>query len=191
MSLGRYEFAAGRVNYDSEQGVFTWRKKDGEAREVKIWNAKFVGSRCGCVGPDGYVRIAFTFSGNKTFRLLAHRLAWFIVYGSEPKLQIDHINQNKADNRIANLRDVAKEINQRNVMQTKSNTSGITGVSWNKKLEKWSAQVQVSGKNYLLGRFTDIKEAEKVVKEFRAKHGFTEQHGQLQKYTKTQQNKQS
>lgn len=60
-----------------------------------------------------------------------------------------------------------------------NNTSGVTGVTWDKHRNKWLAQVQADNTNVKVGRFSDINDAEKAVKEYRSKHGFTETHGRI------------
>lgn len=64
-----------------------------------------------------------------------------LTHGEWPKGYIDHINRIKTDNRPCNLRDVSAQINRHNRGQDRRNTSGVTGVNWNKKLRKWHAQI--------------------------------------------------
>jgi hypothetical protein len=80
----------------------------------------------------------------------AHRLAWLYVYGAWPSAQIDHINRQRGDNRIANLREVTNRQNHQNRAICKRNTSGLMGVS---KLPSgmWRAQLYLDGKGYFLG----------------------------------------
>lgn len=92
---------AARLSYDSATGAFMWR--DG----------KCAGREAGSVAKDGYRHIAFNEDG-KFRSVLAHRMAWFIHYGEEPPPQVDHINRNRADNRIENLRAASAADNARN-----------------------------------------------------------------------------
>ena len=169
--------AAGMVSYDPETGVIVWLKKPEGIKDSARWNSRYAGKECGTIDDKGYIRILFRFEKGSAFRIRAHRLAWFISHGVMPDGEIDHINQNRADNRLLNLRDVPKYINQRNVTMKSNNTSGITGVTWLKDCQKWGAQVQMNGKHYQIGKFKDISDAEVAVNEFRSKHGFTENHG--------------
>jgi len=66
----------------------------------------------------------------------AHRVAWFLHHGAWPMGEIDHINGNAQDNRIANLRDVTHKENTRNMKRRSDNTSGITGISYHTKIKK-------------------------------------------------------
>lgn len=90
---------------------------------------------------------------------LAHRFAWFLHYGEWPKGQIDHINGNKADNRITNLRVASGSENLRNRGKPANNTSGYKGVSWIARYRKWQATIKFDGKNKYLGRFATREEA--------------------------------
>ena len=72
-------------------------------------------------------------------------------------LTIDHINHNKKDNRKCNLRVATYSENNRNIPLTKSNTSGIQGVHFNSKHDKWVAQIKIKGMAKYLGRY-DYKE---------------------------------
>ena len=169
--------AAGMVNYNPITGSMTWKQKPKNTKDSARWNSRYSGKECGTVDDKGYRRILFRFQPDSTFKIRVHRLAWFIVYGVIPFGEIDHINQIKTDNRIENLRDVPKSINQRNVPRRVSNTSGVPGVTWHKQRAKWCAQASVDGKHHHIGLFTAIEDAEKAAKEFRAAHGFSEIHG--------------
>ena len=89
---------------------------------------------------------------------MAHRLAWFYVYGAWPNGDLDHINGDKLDNRIANLREATRKQNMQNVRQHKHNTSGVKGVAWHSQRNKWRAYIFVDYRQIHLGLF-DTKEA--------------------------------
>ena len=169
--------ACGMVSYDPETGLMTWLKKPSEEKDYARWNSRYALKECGTVDDKGYRRILIRFVKGKTFKIRTHRLAWFIYYGKFPDGELDHINQNKTDNRIANLRDVTKNINQKNGTRKCNNTSGVPGVTWHKQRKKWCAQFGSNGKHFHIGLFDDLSEAELAVREARATHGFTENHG--------------
>lgn len=169
--------AAGMVDYNPDTGSMRWKMKNKEQKDAARWNSRYAGKECGTFDDKGYRRVLFRFEKGRTFKIRVHRLAWLIVHGVLPTGEIDHINQNKADNRIANLRDVPKELNQRNGTRKSNNTSGVTGVTWHKQSKKWCAQVNVLGVHYHIGSFDNIEDADLAVRAFRAKHGFTENHG--------------
>lgn len=74
-------------------------------------------------------------------------------------LSTDHINGNKLDNRRKNLRICTQAQNNANARMRRDNTSGVRGVVWHKRLEKWQAQITVNGKCLYLGMFVDMKDA--------------------------------
>ncbi len=88
--------------------------------------------------------------------MLAHRLAWALHTGSWPSGEIDHINGDESDNRMVNLRDTSKSVNQQNKRNPRSdNKSGFMGVCWHKGAGQWRAQITVHGKCIYLGLFPD------------------------------------
>ena len=71
----------------------------------------------------------------------------------------DHINRNKLDNRICNLRDVNSSTNRINIGLRKNNNSGITGVCWIQKRKKWQVQISINKQCTYIGLFKSLKEA--------------------------------
>lgn len=104
----------------------------------------------GHLGKQGYLQICI----NRKL-MQAHRLAWLYMHGELPKNIIDHIDGNKANNRILNLRDIDRKGNSQNTKKAKSTNkaSGLLGVSKNKKLNKFTARITVSYKSIFLGLF--------------------------------------
>ena len=135
------------MSYDPEWGVITWKKRPT--------NNVPAGSVAGKLLPTGYRHIRF-----KRKQWYAHRLAWYIHTGVDPiGWTVDHINGNKDDNRIENLR-LAYEYQQRgNTGLRSDNTSGVRGVSWSKRDSKWEAKIQRQNRTYMLGRFDTKEEA--------------------------------
>ena len=88
-------------------------------------------------------------------RYRAHRLAWLHAYGRWPQEHIDHINGDRADNRLENLREATGSQNSQNSKRPKHNTSGYKGVSWEPRSGKWLAHISVSGHLRRLGLFDD------------------------------------
>ena len=82
-----------------------------------------------------------------------------MTYGKFPLLRIDHINQNKIDNRIQNLREVSHAENLQNRGATRKNTTGAKGVSFDKRKEKFYARITAFNKKYYLGRFDKLEDA--------------------------------
>lgn len=110
--------------------------------------------------------------------VLAHRAAWAYCHGSWPDSEIDHINHDRKDNRISNLREVDRTDNSRNSRLRSDNTSGVTGVTWDRQRGKWAAQIGLPGrKNKALGRFDTLEEAVSARKAAERLYGFHPNHG--------------
>jgi hypothetical protein len=137
------------LHYDPATGVFT--NKVTRNPRAKI------GDLAGYVNPLGYVVIQV--SGQKHH---AHRLAWLYVHGVWPTNQIDHINRNRSDNRISNLRDVTASENRHNCVDSGRNTTGVRNVVWHKRNQKWQAQIMVNNKYKYLGLFADLELAKQA-----------------------------
>lgn len=134
------------LTYEPEFGVFRWKKSPAQSVPS--------GGVAGRMSSSGYVQIPF-----KRNYFVAHRLAWLWVYGVEPAGQIDHVNGNRSDNRISNLRDVSQSMNQQNCKLRKDNKSGKKGVTWHPSSCKWQAAISVNGRSKYLGVFQDVEEA--------------------------------
>jgi hypothetical protein len=159
-----------RIHYDRETGVFTWL-------DVKVNGNKVRNKRAGCTNRAGYVQIGLKVNG-KYYALFAHRLAWLYEYGEFPSENLDHLNHNKTDNRITNLRIATQRENLRNQSMSSNNTTGHTGVTLRKSSNKYYAHIKVNYKQKHLGSFENIEDAAKAVKEARAHYGFHVNHGQ-------------
>ena len=152
---------------------FTYNESDGFFYFNKNISNKKSGDIAGSLMPSGY-RVIRVFGR----RYYAHRLAWLYVYGKWPDNQIDHINGNKDDNRITNLRNASSCQNNQNSRINKSNSSGFKGVSWNKKSKKWRAYCGAFGRQVHIGLFDDINDAAAAVHEFRSRaHNEFANHG--------------
>lgn len=145
------------LKYDPETGNFEWLQPRG--KKIKI------GDKAGTKHPDGYVMIRIF---GKSY--LAHRLAWFYMHGYLPKKFIDHINMNRSDNRAANLRLATNGENMMNQSRRSDNSSGIKGIDWQIKSQRWRARCAVNGIRHTVGFFKSLDEAEKSIREFRQKH---------------------
>ena len=89
----------------------------------------------------------------------AHRLVWLYNFGEWPAQTLDHVNHNKADNRLCNLRPASFSQNNRNVKIRRTNTSGVNGVWQYKRSKNWGAWVVFEGCKQLFGTFKTIEEA--------------------------------
>jgi len=128
------------LDYDRDSGVFTWRKNLGK-------HSHLVGQKAGSKTALGYIDISVR---NKPIR--AHKIAWLVVYGCLPEI-IDHINRDKTDNRISNLRIASKSQNARNRSLQKKKNNLPMGVTYYKN-NRWQARIMGPNKKRLhLGMF--------------------------------------
>lgn len=141
------------LHYDKNTGVFT---KLSNGKEVKgSFN-------------DNYKRIQI----NKK-RYYLHRLAYLYEYGFIPD-EVDHINRNRSDNRIVNLRDGSGAVNRRNKSLSYNNTSGKTGVKFYENRNRWVSTIYSNSKPIHLGTFDNLDEAIKARIEGEIKYGYKE-----------------
>ena len=161
LTLGRLKEV---LSYDNLTGLFTWKISPcGNTKK---------GTIAGCDNGKGYIRIRIDRG-----RFRAHRLAWMYINGHEPDGQIDHINGDRSDNRIENLRVVNQLENSKNRRINSNNTSGFTGVTFDKRSGKWAAQIELKGKGYTIGRFLNKSDAVKARLDKEVEFGFHENHG--------------
>ena len=139
------------LHYNPESGLFTWI-------EPPRFSRKQAGDPAGSPSGNGYIRIMI---GRRAYR--AHQLAWLYMYGDWPKLQIDHINGVRDDNRIVNLRDVDASANMHNTkLDHFKNSSGFVGVRWDSKTKAWLAKITVKHRVIELGRASTPEAAHRL-----------------------------
>lgn len=172
------------LRYEPETGKLFWRARPiemfssggvGAKATHRTWNSKYAEKEAfPCSKPKG----ARGYIQAQIFKkkYLAHRIIWKMVTGDDPSL-IDHINGDKTDNRFANLRDVSELENGQNLAMHSRNSSGCTGVMWNKQFERWHAFISVMGKRRHLGLYKSKDEAVLARKAGERKYGFHPNHG--------------
>lgn len=127
------------LTYNEDSGAFFWNVTRGSA---------VAGTLAGSVNDDGYVVLRIE---GKLYR--AHILAWFYMTGEWPTRQVDHEDNNRTNNRWANLRLATNGENGANKPKLKTNSTGFKGVSFDAKRGKHRAQVQKDGKKKHVGYF--------------------------------------
>lgn len=145
------QYVALALRHCPDTGILYWnRRSDMPAK----WNGRWEGMAAGSMDSKGYVSVRILWR-----RYRAHRVAWCIMSGSWPDMEIDHINGDRADNRPSNLRLADHSENGRNRGIQSNNTSGFKGVSWHSGSRKWLAQIVSRGRHESLGLFSDPKDA--------------------------------
>jgi HNH endonuclease len=171
------------LRYDAETGVLYWKERSPDMfknpKSAAAWNAKYANKPAINGIHNGY-RYGSLF-GRATE---AHRIAWALHHGKWPEHHIDHINGDRSDNRIVNLRDVPHRINLRNTKLSNHNTSGVMGVQWKNYAQKWVVNV---GGEYI-GIFASFEDAVAARKAAEKKRGYHQNHGRTKVAKQTLEN---
>ena len=133
------------LEYNQITGVFIWRTR----RNVMAVAGEIAGYTS-----NGYVKIEID-----SYQYFAHRLAWLYIHGEFPSKQIDHIDGNRSNNRIVNLRLASQSQNSANMRRHSRNTSGFKGVHWHKRKQCWEARITVNSVQHHLGYFDESMNA--------------------------------
>ena len=170
------------LDYQPETGGLIWRPRPAtdfaptarESTEMRCrqWNTRCANKRAfSTSGKNGY--LFGTFRGRP---LTAHRVAWAITHGYWPTI-VDHINGDRHDNRISNLREVDDTASNRNLRLQKRNISGVHGVQWDAGTQRWVARIGRNGKAVRLGAFVDLEDAKAARRNAEAEFGYHANHG--------------
>jgi hypothetical protein len=170
------------IDYDPETGALVWRVRDvsfftdgkkSAIQSMRRWNTRYAGKPAlNCKGNRGYFK-----GGVSGEAYLAHRVVWAIYSGSWPENEIDHINGNKLDNRIENLRSATRQENGKNVPIGSRNTSGTIGVHWREDQSRWVASINKNGKLKHIGSFKSKDEAIQARAKANLEYGYHANHG--------------
>lgn len=163
------------LTYDQSTGMLRWNSRPREDFKFdwtfENWNSKWAGKEVDSIGNTGYYRFSLNYK-----RYLAHRAIIAMTYGYWPSV-VDHLDGDKLNNRLSNLRATTQAVNMMNKSGYKNNTSGVTGVHKRKDNGKYSASVVLNGKRKHLGTFDTIEEAIRVREEELSERGFSSSHG--------------
>ena len=133
-----------------------FRYRDGKLYwKIRSSHRTKIGDEAGSLNGCGYLRVQW-----KGKSYLVHRIIYEMAYGSIPdSYDIDHVNGIKTDNLVDNLRLATSSQNMWNSCKPKTNTSGLKGVHWHKRDQKWQAEIQIFGKKKHLGYFSTKEDA--------------------------------
>jgi hypothetical protein len=169
------------LRYEPETGKLFWKErpvwmfKDGgktALHQMNAWNSRHA------------TKEAFTASSTLRYRhgtifdakAYAHRVIWKLSYGTDP-VEVDHIDGDRSNNKLSNLRNVSKADNAKNKRPSSRNTSGSNGVCWSKACGKWKAEIQCSGVRKHLGVYANKSDAIFARKSAEILLGFHKNHG--------------
>ena len=141
-----FETISKYLRYDAATGEVFWRMNKGRLAKE--------GCLAGNASDGRYIQIEVC-----GHRFYAHRIAWLLHYGVWPTDLIDHINGDKKDNRIENLRDVNKSLNAHNSRSVSRGISGVKGVYFNNRIGRWFSKIRINRESKYLGSFSSAEEA--------------------------------
>ena len=130
-----------------------FRYREGKLYWIRSRRSALIGKEAGTVRPRGYRHVKL--HGGYYLR---HRLVYYMHTGEQPPV-LDHKNGIPGDDRIENLQPITFAGNVRKRKIERNNTSGVSGVYWNKKQERWLAHIKKDWKDIHLGSFTHLFEA--------------------------------
>lgn len=140
------------LNYCPETGVLTWLPSAVSNRN------RLAGKAAGSPHQKGYLMLQF--DGHF---LLAHRVGWAIHFGEWPSTILDHINRDKTDNRIANLRLASWSMNEANKTKRRAPTSSeYKWVCLDKRSDRWQARVCGVSAGYFCSEIEAAKAADRL-----------------------------
>jgi hypothetical protein len=166
------EIASEELTQSSLMKKVHYCPNSGELTRISSYYKSKIGSIAGSTMANGYRYIQI---GKKNYR--AHRIVWLYVYGHFPTSHIDHINGDRADNRIENLREASNSENMMNQGVSARNKSGYLGITWSQIRNRWCVGVKVLGKSKNVGRFLNLDDAISARDRAYIEYGFHENHG--------------
>lgn len=146
------------LDYNELTGEMIWKVRPrshfNSDRGCNIFNTSHSGTVAGTTGNHGYRQVNLF---GKIY--LVHRVIMLMKNSEMPEHDVDHINGNRVDNRLCNLRLATRRENLKNRMLSTKNSSGINGVSWDKRYKNWTARIRIEGKYLYIGNFENKEDA--------------------------------
>lgn len=144
------------LRFDPKTGILSWREGLTYSKQ------RPAGKPAGTMSKGGYLRASI-----ERRMYAVHRIAWKMHYGSDPSGVIDHIDGDKLNNRIANLRDVTQAENLYNTVRRSDNTTGYKGVVFDKAKNKYAINLKVNGVRVSSRRFETPEAANDFLRSLR------------------------
>lgn len=171
--LLRYEPTTGKLFWNERSDDFFAPTEGRSAAHIcALWNSRYAGKEALSSLFDGY-----GYGKLLGQTELAHRVVWTLHHGAPPTGEIDHINHDRYDNRIENLRVVSDRDNARNQSLRRTNSSGVVGVSRHRLTGKWAAYISTGSRIRHLGLFDRKEDAIAARKAAEVALGYHENHG--------------
>ena len=153
-----------QLHYDSLTGIFT---------RLESFSPRInVGDIAGCETSRGYIHISIN-----GILYQAHRLAFLWMTGSWPIDQVDHNDRIKSNNQWNNLNEATHQENSINKPKQSNNTTGVTGVFYDKRDKRWLAHININRKYTVLGYFAEKSDAINARKDAELRYGYHPNHG--------------
>jgi hypothetical protein len=168
-------------SYDAVTGKIAWKERGVEQFNgaktgtdigsadwaMRHWNKRFAGKEAGCLNTFGY-----TFVRLAGVAYVGHRIVWAMHHGITPADEIDHINHDRADNRLCNLRVVTRTENLRNRTAGKVSKYGVPGI---RRLPGGNYQARIND-GTTIGTFPTLDDAIAARREAEREHGYHPNH---------------
>lgn len=158
---------ANTMTYQEASDAFEYL--DGQLYWKIKASQKNPGDLAGCCMANGYGCVRYN---RKLY--LTHRIIWLLYHGYWSENMIDHIDRDVKNNRIENLREASPQCNVRNNGPLKNSTTGVKGVSWNKRTQRYEAYIENNGKRKGLGHYRTLAEAATARLEAERANGWTD-----------------
>ena len=158
-SLPSAELLRECFDYNAGEGVLLWRNRPQEhfltAAKGCQWNGRYAGRRAGCLNSHGRRIVAIRFL-DLHYRLYSTRIIWKLQTGREPAQQIDHVNNDRSDDRWVNLREAT---HSENLANRPGWRRGLKGVGFSSRRGRWFARIRMDGACYHVGSYLTEEEA--------------------------------
>lgn len=170
------EVLMGLFRYDDSTGSLLWRYRPASTfdtlAQAEAWNSAYCNTLAGTEDSFGYLRVNIKGFG----KFQSHRIIFKMAHGHDPDV-IDHIDGNTRNNRVENLRSVSLEDNAKNSATCFNSVTGVRGVRWEPRRNKWRAFISVGGKFKSLGSYVNKSDAVAARKLAEEQYGFHPNHG--------------
>ena len=151
------------ISVDEIKNSFEYNPETGRIKS--LISGKIIGAAS--ILSSNYISIYL-----RGIKLRGHTVAWVLQHGKYPDECIDHINGNRSDNRMCNLRSVSHAENMKNKKKYKNNSTGVSGVYFEKESSRYRARIGHGKNTIYVGRFPTLLMAKEAIEAARKEHGY-------------------